>query len=66
MRVAGFFLGDEEGNGQDVLRPHLQPHVGVFQVYLAEVDWYETQVVSEHLPEDALERPLETHRLHGG
>ena len=37
--VAGGILGDDEGDRRDVLHPHPQPNVGVFQVYLAEVDW---------------------------
>ena len=37
--VAGVFLGDEEGDKEDVLHPHPQPHIGVRQVYPAEVDW---------------------------
>ena len=37
LRVSGVFLVDEEGNRWNVLHPHPQPHVGVYQVYLAEV-----------------------------
>ena len=37
--VTGGILGDEEGDEQEVLHPHPQHHVGVCQVYLAEVDW---------------------------
>ena len=61
-----FFPGDEEVDGQDVLHPHPQLHVGVHQVYLAEVDCTETWVSGEYLLEDALERTTKVHRLHGG
>ena len=37
--VAGGLLGDEEGDGRDVLNLHPQPHVGVCQFYLAELNW---------------------------
>ena len=57
--MLGFFLGMRKATDRT-------SYIGVFQVYLAEVDWYETRVVGEHLPEDALERPPEAHRLHGG
>ena len=56
--MLGFFLGMRKATDRT-------SYIGVFQVYLAEVDWYETRVVGEHLPEDALEPPLEAHRLHG-
>ena len=59
------FLGDEEGDGRDVLYPYPQPHIGVLQVYPAELDWPETQVGGEYLPENALERTTEAHFLDG-
>ena len=37
--VSGVLLGDEEGDERDVLHHHPQPHVGICQVYLSEVDW---------------------------
>ena len=62
----GFFIVDEEGDRQDVLHPHPQPHVGVRQVYHAEVDWPNMRVGSEYLLEDALECTPEAHLLHKG
>ena len=60
------FLGDEEGDGRDVLHPHPHPHIGVHQVYPAEVEWPETQVGGEYLLEDVLKRTTEAHCLDGG
>ena len=51
-----FFLGDEEVNSQNVLNPHPQPHVGVHQVYISEVNCPKTWVSGDYLLEDALER----------
>ena len=60
------FLGDEEDDRRDVLHPHPQPHIGVRQVYLAEVDWPETRVGGKYLLEDVLERTPKAHCLHVG
>ena len=60
------FLGDEEGDRQDVLHPYPQPHICICQVYPAEVDWPKMQVSGEYLLENALERTTEAHFLDGG
>ena len=63
--LLGIFLGNEEGDGRDVFHPHPQPHVGICQVYLAEVDWPKTRVGGEDLLEDALEHTPKAHCIHG-
>ena len=64
--LGGVFLGDEEGDGQEILHPHPQPHVGVRQIYLSEVYWPETQVGGDYLLQNSLKCTPEAHRLHGG